>query len=174
MDRNCQLTDRADLEPQHVPLPALSEELLQKTKAGGLVWSDSRRFPRFEANAVSVLRSEGTYAALGHVSRTQEVWLRDLSRGGARSCMAPSCFRENESRCRSLQVRCFAWRLFGAVVLPRQLLRRAVASPSMRNKGSPLCRSAIRLIKKLPLAALPQQACGSVRSSNRRLRRRRE
>ena len=68
----------------HVPLPALSEFLLDQTKAGGPIWGDSRRFPRFAADVEGLLESQGAYAASGFATRSHAILLRDISRGGVR------------------------------------------------------------------------------------------
>ena len=68
----------------HVPLPALSEYLLDQAKAGGPIWGDSRRFPRFAADVEAHLESAGTFACSGFPLQSQTVLLRDISRGGVR------------------------------------------------------------------------------------------
>jgi hypothetical protein len=72
------------VEVAHVPLPALNEFLLHQTQAGGPIWGDSRRFPRFAADVEARLESDGTYACSGFASTSQGVLLRDISRGGVR------------------------------------------------------------------------------------------
>jgi hypothetical protein len=69
---------------EHVPLPKLSEELLRSTSGTNMVWSDSRRFRRAPASASCILQSQPTFASAGHATVSQDVWLRDISRGGVR------------------------------------------------------------------------------------------
>lgn len=68
----------------HVPLPELSEELLRRTSGTNMVWGDSRRFRRWPYSAACILQSLPTFASAGHAALSQDVWLRDISRGGVR------------------------------------------------------------------------------------------
>lgn len=67
-----------------VPLPEVDEKILRSTQSGGPVWSDQRRSVRYPSNARCVVESEGTYATCELSHGSQEVLLRDLSRGGMR------------------------------------------------------------------------------------------
>lgn len=68
----------------HVSLPTVSEYLLDQAKAGGPIWGDSRRFPRFAADVEAHLESAGTFACSGFPPQSQSVLMRDISRGGVR------------------------------------------------------------------------------------------
>ncbi len=69
---------------QHIPLPPINDELLLQTAGSESQWSDSRRFPRKNTSGQCLLVPESTYLASGYRSSTQDVLLRNLSRGGAR------------------------------------------------------------------------------------------
>jgi hypothetical protein len=73
-----------------LPLPPLSDELLGGGTAA--TWSDSRRFPRFQAGSQCLLQTRQTYAPCGHASPSRQVWLRDLARGGVRFLHAQQLF----------------------------------------------------------------------------------
>ena len=67
-----------------VPLPAIDPLVLLRTGTKQKVWSDSRRFPRFEAKGAVELRPLATYPALDRGAACHQVWIRDMSRGGLR------------------------------------------------------------------------------------------
>lgn len=69
---------------QHISLPPINDELLQQTAGSESQWSDSRRFPRKDTSGQCLLVPESTYRDSGYCSPTQDVLLRNLSRGGAR------------------------------------------------------------------------------------------
>jgi hypothetical protein len=68
----------------HIPLPPINDELLRQTAGSESQWSDSRRFPRKDTNGRCLLVPDSTYLDSGYCSPTQDVLLRNLSRGGAR------------------------------------------------------------------------------------------
>lgn len=67
----------------HVPLPILDDELLRRSSGTGMIWGDSRRFGRTSANAQCLLRIIPTCPHAEERSGSQDVWLRNLGRGGA-------------------------------------------------------------------------------------------
>ncbi len=67
----------------HVPLPELSDELLRR-RCSSATWNDGRRFPRVKADDKCLLKPVFTYAVRESQMGTQDVWLRDLARGGVR------------------------------------------------------------------------------------------
>ncbi len=74
-----------DLPTQpHTAMPQLSDELIRRTRGTGMIFSDSRRFPRVLTQSECVVYSHGSYAPSGHPPQSQDVLLRDMSRGGMR------------------------------------------------------------------------------------------
>jgi len=69
---------------KHIPLPPIDVELIRRIKGSEMQWSDSRRFPRQNANGQCLLEPASTYADSGYISATQDVLLCNLSRGGVR------------------------------------------------------------------------------------------
>ncbi|MGC4006375.1 MAG: PilZ domain-containing protein [Pirellulales bacterium] len=65
-----------------IPLPAIDEDVLRRCGGGTGLWNDARRFMRKETGFECLLR-RATDAADREFD-TQQVWLRDLSRGGIR------------------------------------------------------------------------------------------
>jgi hypothetical protein len=70
------------LGAERVPLPDLTD-VLRRPRGCNKTWTDSRRFPRIHANVACQAAPESTYRWAGHESQPQDVWLREMSRGGA-------------------------------------------------------------------------------------------
>lgn len=68
----------------HIALPELSDELIRSTSGTGVVWNESRRYRRKSCTSHCKLQSEPTFASAGHEPVSQDVLLRDISRGGVR------------------------------------------------------------------------------------------
>ena len=84
MDRDRQVGSLPPPACRHVPLPPLDDSIREQTRTSGAIWGDSRRYVRYETDALGKLQLHGTYLSAGRENMTQDVWLRDMSRGGIR------------------------------------------------------------------------------------------